>query len=68
MLELKISCVDADEARTYLNAHQYHNLLNDLYQALRDAKRHGTTVDILKQVDVFLPHLAQAIDHNTGPY
>ena len=68
MLELKINCQDVDEARIYLNAHQYHNLLSDLYQALRTAQKHGTDGDVLKQVDSYIPDLATALDHHTGPY
>ena len=68
MLELKIRCQDADEARLYLNATQYHHLLTDFYNALHDACKHGKPSDILKQVDAFLPELARAVDHNTGPY
>lgn len=68
MLELKISCENADEARMYLNAPQYHSLIYDLYNALRRATKHGTEADILEQVRNFLPDLSNAADNQTGPY
>lgn len=68
MLELKIPCESADEARMYLNAPQYHNLISDLYQCLRSAQKHGEDSDVLKVVDKFMPDLVHAIDHNTGAY
>ena len=68
MLELKIQCENADEARMYLNAPQYHNLISDLYQALRSSLKHGNDADVLKVVDQFQPDLANALDHHQGPY
>lgn len=68
MLELKIQCQDADEARMYLNAPQYVNLLDDFYNALRSARKHGTDADVLKQVDSYMDELRVALDHSTGPY
>lgn len=68
MLELKIQCEDADEARVVLNAQQYLNLIDDFYKALRSARKYGTDADVLKQVDNFMPDLCTAIDNSTGPY
>lgn len=68
MLELKLQCDDVDQARIYLNAQQYHNLLCDLYNALRGARKHGTDADVLFQIEHFMPDLAAAFDHHTGPY
>ena len=68
MLELKIQCDTAEDARIYLNAHQYHNLLDDLYQALRSAQKHGTDSDVLQVVTNFYPDLCKAFDHHTGAY
>ena len=68
MLELKLHCESHDEARVYLNAHQYLNLLSDFCAALRSARKHGTDADVLRQVDVFLPELMNAIDNSTGAY
>lgn len=68
MLELKIQCADSDEARIYLNAPQYLNLIDDFYNAVRMARKHGSDKDVLYQVDSFLPCFAQATEHNTGPY
>lgn len=68
MIEITIKCESADEARTYLNAPQYLNLLQDFYEALRGARKHGTDADVLLQVEQFYPDLAKAIDHNTGAY
>jgi len=68
MLELKISCETADEARIYLNAPQYHNLLEDLRVALRNAYKHGSDADVLKVVENFFGDITIACDHNQGPY
>lgn len=68
MLELKIQCADADEARMYLNAPQYLNLIQDFFGALRSARKHGTDKDVLAQVAVFYPELCNAIDNSTGAY
>lgn len=68
MLELKIQCENADEARMYLNAEQYHNLLSDLRVALRNAQKHGTDEDVVKVVENFFPDITIACDHNQGPY
>lgn len=68
MIELNIKCEDADEARTYLNAQQYLNLLQDFCEAVRSAKKHGTEQNILEKVELFYPDMCHAIDHNTGPY
>lgn len=68
MLELKIQCQDADEARVYLNAPQYHNLLEDLRVALRNAQKHGTDADVLQVVQTFFPDITIACDHHQGPY
>lgn len=68
MLELKIQCQDADEARMYLNAQQYLNLIDDFFNALRTARKHGTDADVLKTVDQFYPEMCNAIDNSTGPY
>lgn len=68
MLELKIQCQDADEARIYLNAPQYHNLLEDLCSALRNAFKHGTDAEVVKVAENFFPGLTIACDHNQGPY
>lgn len=68
MLELNIKCDTIDEARVYLNAPQYLNLIDDFYNALRSALKHGSDVDVLKQVELFMPDLQAAIDNNQGPY
>jgi hypothetical protein len=68
MLELKIQCDTAEDARVYLNAQQYLNLIDDFYNALRSAQKHGTDVDVLKAVDKFFPDLCAAIDNSTGAY
>lgn len=68
MLELKIHCDDADQARMYLNGPQYHNLISDLYQSLRSALKHGNDADVLKVVEQFQPDLATALDSHQGPY
>lgn len=68
MLELKISCESHDEARVYLNAHQYLNLISDLYAALRNARKHGTDEDVLRIADSYMTDLCQAIDNSEGAY
>jgi hypothetical protein len=68
MLELKINCESHDEARVYLNAHQYLNLISDLYAALRNARKHGTDEDVLRITDSYMPDLCQAIDNSEGAY
>ena len=68
MLELKIQCQDADEARMYLNAQQYLNLLDDLRNALRNAYKHGDDKDAIKVLQNFFPDITIACDHNQGPY
>jgi nitrate/nitrite-specific signal transduction histidine kinase len=68
MLELKIQCDTAEDARIYLNAHQYHNLLDDLRNALRNAQKHGTDSDVVRVVQSFFPDITIACDNHTGAY
>ena len=68
MLELKIQCQDADEARIYLNAPQYLNLLDDFRNAIRNAYKHGDDKDALKVLSDFYTEITAACDHNQGPY
>lgn len=68
MLELKISCENADEARIYLNAPQYLNLLDDFRNAIRNAYKHGDDKDALKVLADFYTEITAACDHNQGPY
>ena len=68
MLELKLQCESNDEARVYLNAHQYHNLISDLYAALRNARKHGTDQSVLQVVESYMPDLSRAIDNSEGAY
>jgi hypothetical protein len=68
MLELKITCESLEDARIYLNAHQYHNLLDDLRNQLRNARKHGSDADVVRVVQSFFPDITIACDHHTGPY
>jgi nitrate/nitrite-specific signal transduction histidine kinase len=68
MLELNLKCETIDDARVYLNAHQYLNLLQDLRVALRNAQKHGTDGDVLRVVQNFFPDITAACDHSEGPY
>lgn len=68
MLELKIQCENAEEARIYLNAHQYLNLLDDLRNALRNAYKHGDDKDALKVLENFFSDITIACDQHQGPY
>jgi hypothetical protein len=53
MLELNIKCESLDEARVYLNAHNYLNLISDFYQAIYTARKHGTNADVLDKIEYF---------------
>jgi len=68
MLELKISCENAEEARIYLNAVQYHNLLDDLRNALRNAYKHGDDKDALVVLSNFYTDITSACDNHQGAY
>jgi nitrate/nitrite-specific signal transduction histidine kinase len=68
MLELKIQCDSAEDARIYLNAHQYHNLLDDLRNALRNAYKHGDDKDALVVLQNFYNDITAACDNHTGAY
>ena len=68
MLELKIQCETAEDARIYLNAHQYHNLLDDLRNALRNTQKHGSDSDVIRVVQNFFPDITIACDNHQGPY
>jgi len=68
MIKLEISCESADEARVYLNAAQYHNLISDMCQAFRNAQKHGTDADVLQVVANFYPDLCTATENSTGAY
>lgn len=68
MLELKIQCETAEDARIYLNAHQYLNLLDDLRNALRNAYKHGDDKDALKVLADFYTEITAACDNHQGPY
>lgn len=68
MLELKIPCENAEEARIYLNAHQYHNLLDDLRNALRNAYKHGDDKDALVVMANFYTDITAACDNHQGAY
>lgn len=68
MINLNITCESATEARVYLNAHEYLNLLSDFYTAVRSAKKHGSDEDVLKTLDAFMPDFMAALDHSDGAY
>lgn len=68
MLELNIKCESLEEARIYLNGPQYHNLLDDLRTALRNAYKHGDDKDALKVLQNFYTEIVTACDNHTGPY
>jgi len=68
MIELKINCESTAEARVYLNAHEYLNLISDFYAAVRSAKKHGSDQDVLKTVDMFEHDFISAIDNSEGAY
>jgi hypothetical protein len=68
MITLTLNCENEDQARVYLNAPQYHNLLSDIYQAFRSAEKHGTMIDLLQAVNSIKPDLIKAIDNSLGAY
>jgi hypothetical protein len=68
MIELKITCESAEEARIYLNATQYLNLITDLYESLKKSRKHGTDEDVLNVVDNYMGDLSAAVDHSQGAY
>lgn len=68
MLELNIKCESREEAEVYINAPAYHNLISDLYAALRSARKHGSDKDVLDKIESFMPDLAKAVDHSFGAY
>ena len=68
MLELKLNCETDTEARIYLNAPQYHNLLSDLQQAIRNAQKHGTDQDLVRVVNSFYADICHAVDNSQGAY
>ena len=68
MINLTIKCDSNEEARVYLNAHQYLNLISDFYAAIRSAKKHGSDQDVLKTVDMFEHDFISAIDNSEGAY
>lgn len=66
MLELKIQCEDADQARIYLAAINYHNLITDFHQALRSAEKHDGNV--LQIIQAFRSDFAACATSHEGPY
>ena len=68
MLELRITCESADEARVYLNAHQYHNLLSDIQLAFRNAQKYGDEAALAASAKKFYPDICQAVENSTGAY
>lgn len=73
MLELNIKCEDADQARIYLNAPQYHNLLSDLYNELHKAKKYSESpalevLEVNRVLNIFYDDLVTVVEHHLGPY
>ena len=68
MLELKIACEDAEQARVYLNAPQYHNLITDFAQALRNNQKHGTSESLQSIVNTFYEDFQTCAHSLEGPY
>lgn len=68
MIELNLKCDSVEQARIYLNANNYLNLLYDLNTALRNAQKHGTDADVVRIVNSFMQDILQACDHAEGAY
>lgn len=66
MITIQLKC--EKEAQIYLNAHNYRNLLSDLYGALLAARKHGGDKDVLYQVEHFMPDIGKAVEHHLGAY
>mgnify|MGYP000293692479 FL=1 len=67
IFNITINCDSADEARVYLNAPQYHNLLSDLYHSARTCQKHGDgNLDVV--LNNFLSEICNAVDNSTGAY
>jgi hypothetical protein len=67
MFDITIKCESAEEARIYLNAPQYLNLLSDLYESARQSKKHGDG-DLDKVLENFLSEICTAVDNSGGAY
>ena len=68
MIEINLKCESVEEARVYLNAPQYHNLISDMYSGLRNARKHGEDSDVIMFVDNYLDDLYKAIENSEGAY
>ena len=70
MLELNIKCDSVEQARVYLNAQQYLNLITDFAEALRNAEKYSDNVDqaMLLAVNGYKSDFRRAAEHHTGAY
>jgi hypothetical protein len=70
MLELNIKCDSVEEARVYLNAQQYLNLITDFAEALRNAEKYSDNVDqaMLLALNGYKDDFRRAAEHHTGAY
>ena len=68
MIEITLKCETLEEARTYLNAPNYLNLIQDFYEAVRAARKHGTDEDVLFQIKNYFAEFATACEHSNGAY
>lgn len=68
MIEVTIKCETPEEARIYLNATDYIGLLQDMYAALRSARKHGNDADVVRVVESFYADISKACDHAEGAY
>ena len=68
MIKLEIQCESPEEARIYLNAPQYHNLISDLCMSIRNAQKHGNETDFVMLANSFYPDLFKAMDNSEGAY
>lgn len=68
MLKIELNCETLEEARIYINAHNYLNLIFDTYNSIKQARKHGDASDMERVLDTFLPEMAKAIEHDQGAY
>jgi hypothetical protein len=68
MLKLELVCDSAEQARVYLNAQQYFNLLLDLEESFSQVTEETSHQELLYIIDTFLPNIKAAVCNHEGAY
>ena len=68
MITITVQCEDWDEVRILSNAVQYHHLMQDFANAMRNARKHGTEEDQLNLIEQFMPDFFTALENHQGAY